>query len=63
MRCVVICFNGILVHYDDIITITHNNIGNIIAIIPFQFLAYCLGIVKNTNPDKPKHLAKTVTVS
>jgi len=51
------------IHYDDIIIIPHNNIGNIIAIIPFQFIAYCLGIVKNTNPDKPKHLAKTVTVS
>ena len=24
MRCVVICFNGILVHYDDIIMISLN---------------------------------------
>jgi glucosamine--fructose-6-phosphate aminotransferase (isomerizing) len=50
-------------HYDDIITVPHNTLGNIVSIIPFQFIAYCLGIFKNTNPDTPKHLAKTVTVS
>ena len=48
--------------YDDIITIPDNTIGGIMAIIPFQFIAYCLGILKDTNPDRPKHLAKTVTV-
>lgn len=50
-------------YYDDIIQIPYNNIGNIVSIIPFQFISYCLGVIKNTNPDKPKHLAKTVTVS
>lgn len=35
---------------------------SIINIIPFQLLSYFLGIKLNRNPDKPRNLAKSVTV-
>jgi len=31
-------------------------------IIPFQFLAYYLSVLRGNNPDKPRNLAKSVTV-
>jgi glucosamine--fructose-6-phosphate aminotransferase (isomerizing) len=34
----------------------------IINIIPLQFLAYYLAVLKGYNPDKPRNLAKSVTV-
>ena len=34
----------------------------ILFIIAFQYLAYILSIYKNINPDKPRNLAKVVTV-
>ena len=34
----------------------------LISIIPFQMIAYELSITKNINPDKPRNLAKVVTV-
>ena len=32
------------------------------ALIPLQLLSYYLSVNKNLNPDKPKNLAKVVTV-
>jgi len=34
----------------------------IINLIPVQLLSYFIGILKNNNPDKPRNLAKSVTV-
>ena len=34
----------------------------LISIIPFQMIAYELSITRNINPDKPRNLAKVVTV-
>jgi glucosamine--fructose-6-phosphate aminotransferase (isomerizing) len=34
----------------------------LLAIIPIQLIAYELSILKGINPDRPRHLAKTVTV-
>jgi glutamine---fructose-6-phosphate transaminase (isomerizing) len=34
----------------------------IINLIPIQLLSYFIGILKNNNPDKPRNLAKSVTV-
>lgn len=36
--------------------------ASLLGIIPIQLLAYNLSINKNINPDKPKNLAKVVTV-
>ena len=40
----------------------HDVDGSIINLIPVQLLSYFLGILKNNNPDKPRNLAKSVTV-
>jgi len=34
----------------------------IMAIVPMQYLAYKVSVLKNINPDQPKNLAKSVTV-
>ena len=34
----------------------------ILATIPFQLIAYELSVLKGINPDKPRNLAKAVTV-
>jgi glucosamine--fructose-6-phosphate aminotransferase (isomerizing) len=47
----------------DYILISHNNsYASLIGIIPIQLFAYYLSINKGLNPDKPKNLAKVVTV-
>ncbi len=35
---------------------------SILAIVPLQYLAYKVSILKNINPDQPRNLAKSVTV-
>eukprot|EP01095_Lingulamoeba_sp_RSL-Kostka_P004603 TRINITY_DN15836_c0_g1_i1.p1 TRINITY_DN15836_c0_g1~~TRINITY_DN15836_c0_g1_i1.p1 ORF type:complete len:655 (+),score=257.57 TRINITY_DN15836_c0_g1_i1:111-2075(+) len=48
---------------DEIIRIPSNGpLTPLLAVIPFQLIAYELSILKNINPDRPRHLAKTVTV-
>jgi len=47
----------------DIIYIPENKTyASLLGIIPLQLLAYYLSINKGINPDKPKNLAKVVTV-
>jgi glucosamine--fructose-6-phosphate aminotransferase (isomerizing) len=47
----------------DIIYVPENkSYASLIGIIPIQILAYHLSINKGINPDKPKNLAKVVTV-
>jgi glucosamine--fructose-6-phosphate aminotransferase (isomerizing) len=48
---------------DDYIVIPSNGyLTPLLGIIPLQILAYELSIRRNINPDRPKNLAKTVTV-
>jgi glucosamine--fructose-6-phosphate aminotransferase (isomerizing) len=47
----------------DIIYVPENkSYSSLLGIIPIQLLAYYLSISKGINPDKPKNLAKVVTV-
>lgn len=49
--------------YNKCIKIPNNNtFTNLLMNIPLQFIAYELAVIKGTNPDKPKNLAKTITV-
>lgn len=48
---------------DDFIVIPSNGpLTALLAAIPLQLLAYELAVAKGNNPDKPRGLAKTVTV-
>jgi glucosamine--fructose-6-phosphate aminotransferase (isomerizing) len=48
---------------DDIIYISNNGmLTSLLAIIPLQLIAYELAVIKKINPDKPRNLAKAVTV-
>ncbi|VWU52755.1 glutamine--fructose-6-phosphate aminotransferase [isomerizing], putative, partial [Hepatocystis sp. ex Piliocolobus tephrosceles] len=48
---------------DDIILIPNNGLlTSLLAVIPLQLLAYYVSVGKGNNPDKPRCLAKTVTV-
>lgn len=52
--------------YDDheyIINIPSNGtLTSLLSIVPLQIISYELSILKGINPDKPRNLAKTVTV-
>ncbi len=47
-----------------IIKINEKNrfLAQIMAIVPMQYLAYRVSVLKNINPDQPRNLAKSVTV-
>ncbi len=48
---------------DDTILIPHDgSLTALLATIPLQYLAYELAVAKGINPDKPRNLAKAVTV-
>ncbi|CAD2111976.1 glutamine--fructose-6-phosphate aminotransferase [isomerizing], putative [Plasmodium vinckei] len=48
---------------DDIILIPNNGmLTSLLAVIPLQMLAYYMSVHLGHNPDKPRSLAKTVTV-
>ena len=50
--------------YDDVIEIPHTNelLSAILAIIPLQLIAYYTTVLKGLDVDKPRNLAKSVTV-
>ena len=49
--------------FSEVIYVPENNTyASLLGIIPIQLLAYHLSINKGINPDKPKNLAKVVTV-
>ena len=50
--------------YDELLSIpgASEEFYPILSIIPLQLLAYNLAIVRGKNPDKPRNLAKSVTV-
>jgi glucosamine--fructose-6-phosphate aminotransferase (isomerizing) len=47
---------------DSILIPENKSYSSLLGIIPIQLLAYFLSINRNINPDKPKNLAKVVTV-
>jgi glucosamine--fructose-6-phosphate aminotransferase (isomerizing) len=49
---------------DDILTVpkVHSMLQPILTTIPLQLLAYYIGIEKGLNVDRPRNLAKSVTV-
>lgn len=47
---------------DHLIEIPESNAPDILSIIPLQLLAYYTAVKKGNNPDKPRNLAKSVTV-
>ena len=48
---------------DQTIKVSNNKYySSLMALIPLQLLSYYLSVNKNLNPDKPKNLAKVVTV-
>ncbi len=49
--------------FDEWIEVKDTGVGALIAdIVPMQLLAYYLAVYKNLDPDKPRNLAKSVTV-
>lgn len=51
-------------NFEDIILLPKcgKSLANIMAVVPLQLLSYWTCIFKNLNPDKPRNLAKSVTV-
>ncbi|MDR0418171.1 MAG: glutamine--fructose-6-phosphate transaminase (isomerizing) [Puniceicoccales bacterium] len=49
---------------DEVLTIpeVHSGINPIVSIIPLQFFAYYVGILRGCDVDRPRNLAKSVTV-
>jgi glucosamine--fructose-6-phosphate aminotransferase (isomerizing) len=49
---------------DDVITIpkVHPAVQPIVSTVPLQLLAYYIGLEKGLNVDRPRNLAKSVTV-
>lgn len=48
---------------DDVIVIPSNGpLSALLAVVPLQLMAYEMAIKRGINPDKPKNLAKAVTV-
>jgi len=50
--------------FDDFIQVPDaDNANPILMIIPLQILAYALALARGLDPDKPRNLAKCVTVN
>ena len=49
---------------EDVVYIDEENelIGSILSIVPMQYMSYKVSVSKGINPDKPRNLAKSVTV-
>ena len=48
---------------DEVVAIPSNGLlTSLLAVVPMQFLAYELSLLRGVDPDKPRHLAKAVTV-
>ena len=55
---------GIEAHADQIIRVprTPELISPLVNVIPMQLLAYYASVARGCDPDKPRNLAKSVTV-
>ncbi|KAI5152367.1 glutamine---fructose-6-phosphate transaminase (isomerizing) [Enteropsectra breve] len=60
----IVCTEDLRNQFTDCITVPKTNeyLQGLITIIPFQIMAYEMSIARGINPDRPKNLAKTVTV-
>jgi glucosamine--fructose-6-phosphate aminotransferase (isomerizing) len=47
---------------NNIVLPTNNTFTSLIAVIALQLLSYHLSLLKGINPDRPRNLAKVVTV-
>ena len=49
---------------DEIIRIPHisDDLASLLSVIPAQLFAYYCAVLRGNNPDKPRNLAKSVTV-
>ena len=49
---------------DDVISVPEADeiVAPMLSVIPLQLLAYYIGVLKGYNVDKPRNLAKSVTV-
>jgi glucosamine--fructose-6-phosphate aminotransferase (isomerizing) len=55
--------NNKMIKKENTIYIPYNeSFSSLLGIIPLQLIAYELSILRGINPDKPKNLAKVVTV-
>lgn len=55
--------NNRLIKKNNIIYIPYNkSFSSLLGIVPLQLIAYKLSIIRGINPDRPKNLAKVVTV-
>ncbi len=48
--------------FDYHITIPHTSMPHVFSVIPLQLLAYHVAVARGLDPDKPRNLAKSVTV-
>ena len=55
---------GIRRHSDHVIYVpdTHEPLQPLLSVIPLQLLAYHAAVIRGCNVDKPRNLAKSVTV-
>ena len=60
---VIFITNNRNINYPNTIYIPYNkSFSSLLGIVPLQLIAYYCSINRNINPDKPKNLAKVVTV-
>jgi glucosamine--fructose-6-phosphate aminotransferase (isomerizing) len=50
------------VAHDTIVIPKDGTLAGLLATVPLQLIAYELAVLKGINPDKPRNLAKAVTV-
>ena len=48
--------------YDTILLPHDGGLSSLLAVLPFQMLAYEIAVAKGLDPDRPRNLAKCVTV-
>jgi glucosamine--fructose-6-phosphate aminotransferase (isomerizing) len=48
--------------YKQIYVPGHSSFASLLGIVPIQLLAYYISVNRGINPDKPKNLAKVVSV-
>ena len=66
-KCFALTMEGISVEEDDFAQIlsvpkTHPLFAGSLLVVPLQFLSYQVSLLKGLDPDKPRNLAKSVTV-
>jgi glucosamine--fructose-6-phosphate aminotransferase (isomerizing) len=55
-------FHNKILNCETVLIPENKTYGSLLGVVPIQLLAYYLSIERGINPDKPKNLAKVVTV-